>query len=57
MSKNTKAGIIKVAGGADAQANYYSYRTDLLELNLKGEADWYGLKCHPWVDAYPNLRS
>lgn len=28
----------KVAGDADAQAYYYSCRTDLLELNLKGES-------------------
>ena len=27
--------MIKVEGGADAQANYYSCRSNLLELNLK----------------------
>jgi len=39
MCKNTKTGMIKVAGGADAQANYYSCRSDLLELILTGEAN------------------
>jgi len=39
MSENTKAGMIKVAGGADAQANHYSCRSNLLELNLKGEEE------------------
>ena len=31
--------MIKVAGGADAQANYYSCRSNLLELNFKGEEE------------------
>jgi len=40
MCKNTKTGMIKVAGGgADAQAYYYNCRTDLLELILKGEKE------------------
>lgn len=31
--------MIEVAGGAEAQANYYSCRSDLLELILKGEEE------------------
>jgi len=39
MKKTLLLTVALACSGADAQANYYSCRSNLLELNLKGEEE------------------